>query len=118
MLGVQSVLPHGSDYVGGFLCPLPEFTPPSDSDSPLECPSCIGHDSCEGETMLCCPTAPGCMSCVEGVASDGAGCMTEEEESVDPLSFQLDEEECEIWWVVVCVVCVCVCVCVCVSVCL
>lgn len=90
--------PPGSDYVGGFLCPLPEAL---ESDAVPECSTNCPADGCEAEHNMryrCCPTTPGCQDCVEATATDNRLCQDETGNyTISPLTTSLNEEECEFW---------------------
>lgn len=83
-------LPHGSDYIDGFLCPLP---PPIDG-SESDCTSTCNVDECDADTHRCCPTTPGCKDCIEAVATDENRCEIDGE-AVSPLYTFVDD--CEFW---------------------
>lgn len=95
---LASLEPHGSDYVGGFLCPLPE---PLQSDVVVECSTSCPAGGCGTENMQCCPTTPGCHNCIEATATDSGLCVDEAgNRTIIPLTTFLNGEECEFWWAV------------------
>ena len=95
---LAQVTPHGSEYVGAYLCPLPT---PAESDDVACTTSCSREVGCDVDSMQCCPTTPGCRDCTEAVATDAGHCEDEDgNESITPLATFLNEDDCEFWQVI------------------